>query len=203
MTSQEQFIKLLAPYVQQEFIYRYEKGEKTVLPSVCIAQACLESGYNIQSESLFGIKGNGKLSHTTEEINGELIDTMCEFVKYDSVQSAVIGYYDLMQWDNYNDVTSAKTFYEQIDGLTNDNGYKYATDSNYKNKLLNIINDYNLTEYDKIDNFKVENHIEFTDCVLKYLANGVINGDFGNGEERKKNLGILYNDVQNLVNKMV
>lgn len=35
------------------------------------------------------------------------------------------------------------------------------------------------------------------------LAQQVIAGDFGNGEERKKRLGVLYNEVQNKVNEIL
>ena len=38
---------------------------------------------------------------------------------------------------------------------------------------------------------------------LRYLADRVIEGDFGNGDERKKKLGNLYPIVQNIVNEKV
>ena len=50
-----------------------EKANRSrwVLPSVCIAQAALESGWNLKANTLFGIKGNGKNLKTTEYINGK------------------------------------------------------------------------------------------------------------------------------------
>lgn len=39
--------------------------------------------------------------------------------------------------------------------------------------------------------------------VINYLARGVIKGNFGNGPERKKALGYLYEPVQEAVNEMV
>lgn len=38
------------------------------------------------------------------------------------------------------------------------------------------------------------------DALVNELANRVMNGEFGSGEERKKNLGPIYEDVQNQVN---
>lgn len=45
----------------------------------------------------------------------------------------------------------------------------------------------------------VNNNVEKN---IKELAVDVIFGEYGNGEERKKNLGSKYNDVQDLVNKI-
>ena len=36
---------------------------------------------------------------------------------------------------------------------------------------------------------------------MDYLADRTIRGDFGNGEERKRNLGPFYGFVQNRVNE--
>lgn len=38
---------------------------------------------------------------------------------------------------------------------------------------------------------------------IKYLANRVMNGDFGNGEERRQKLGADYTRVQNRVNEIL
>ena len=38
------------------------------------------------------------------------------------------------------------------------------------------------------------------EALVNELANRVMNGEFGSGEERKKNLGPIYEDVQNQVN---
>lgn len=51
------FINTIGVLVRNEFLSR----DRWVLPSVCIAQAALESGWNLNAKTLFGIKGNGFL----------------------------------------------------------------------------------------------------------------------------------------------
>lgn len=144
------FINQLAPIVCNEYLRRKEKGDHLINPSVCIAQACLESGYNLRASTLFGIKGGDIELDTTEYINGEYVNVMDSFASYPSVAGAVQGYYDLMQWDNYADATTpiANSWVEQIDGLTNNIGYAYATSPTYKGDISSIIMDYNLIWFD-------------------------------------------------------
>lgn len=42
--------------------------------------------------------------------------------------------------------------------------------------------------------------LDLTGINIEALADRVIRGDFGDGEERKKNLGAFYHDVQSIVN---
>ena len=53
------FVNTIAPIVVNEYLARKMNNNKVLLPSVVIAMACQESGYNINSVSLFGIKGEG------------------------------------------------------------------------------------------------------------------------------------------------
>lgn len=144
------FVNQLAPIVCNEYLRRKEKGDHLINPSVCIAQACLESGYNLSATTLFGIKGGDIELDTTEYINGEYVNVKDSFASYPSVAGAVQGYYDLMQWENYADATTpiANSWVEQIDGLTNNIGYAYATSPTYKDDISSIIRDYNLIWFD-------------------------------------------------------
>lgn len=142
--KQAEFINTIAPIVVNEYLYRKAIKDKVISPTVVIAQAILESGWNLNSKSLFGIKGEGTTAHTKEFVNGEWIDIEASFKSYPDLFSSVVGYYDLMQWENYDDATGAYPVEPEIEGLTNDIGYAYATDPDYGDKLLSIINDYNL-----------------------------------------------------------
>lgn len=144
------FVNQLAPIVCNEYLRRKEKGEHLINPSVCIAQACLESGYNLNASTLFGIKGSDIELDTTEYINGKYVNVKDSFAAYPSVAGAVQGYYDLMQWDNYTDATTpiANSWEEQIEGLTNNIGYAYATSPTYRDDISSIIKDYNLIWFD-------------------------------------------------------
>lgn len=155
------FCNEIYPIVLNEFVKRKSEGKHYTLPSVCMAQAGLESGWNLKASTLFGIKGEGVTLDTTEYINGELIKVSASFKSYPTIAAAVQGYYDLMNGTNYNDATypEATTYEAQITGLTNAVsgnkdangnivGYNYATDPNYASKLLRIIKSYGLTIFD-------------------------------------------------------
>lgn len=146
-SSKADFLNTLAPIVVNEYLYRKLHNEKVISPTVVIAQAALESGWNLEAPSIFGIKGDGEVYDTREYINGEWIDTKTSFAKYKNLHDAVKGYYDLMQWENYDDATAALPVEPEIEGLTNNVGYPYATAPNYGATLLDIIDDYNLRIY--------------------------------------------------------
>ena len=63
-----------------------------------------------------------------------------------------------------------------------------------------IISSNNLTQYDNVED--VENSVDNSKSIEE-LAKEVIAGKYGNGEERKKKLGNLYNEVQNRVNEIM
>ena len=140
------FFNNLAPLVVNEYIRR--KGQKRLYPSTVLAMAALESGYNLKAETLFGIKGNGKILDTTEYIDGEYVNVKDSFKSYSSLAASVQGLYDLMQWDNYDRATSC-TDYEEECRMVQACGY--ATDPEYSSKLINIVNSYQLTMFNNIE----------------------------------------------------
>lgn len=140
------FFNNLAPLVVNEYIRR--KGQKRLYPSTVLAMAALESGYNLNAKTLFGIKGDGIVLDTTECINGENINIKDSFVIYSSLAEAVQGLYELMQWDNYDRATSC-TDYEEECRMVQACGY--ATDPEYSSKLINIVNSYHLTMFNNIE----------------------------------------------------
>lgn len=181
------FINTLAPLVCNEWLSRRHKKQKTISPAVVIAQAGLESGWNLKAKTLFGIKGKGAKLNTKEFINGEYISIQDSFKQYPNIASAVQGYYDLMQKANYNDATSATTPEKEVYGLTNavNNtardrngkyvGYNYATSPTYYKDVLKIINNFELTKFNdyvksvnkakvKINNTSLKKHdkVKFT-----------------------------------------
>ena len=134
--------------------------------SVTIAQAALESGYGTSTlykafNNSFGYKAkkgewNGKVAgdyKSDEEVNGVLIkDVPSDFRAYDSVLDSVKDHAYMMSrtaWyaDYYKDAINAKTPEAQAKALTG----KYAGDSKYDVKLMDIINAYGLKKYDGIN----------------------------------------------------
>lgn len=188
----DDFINSIAPLVCNEWLRRRELGQKTISPAVVIAQAALESGWNLNASTLFGIKGEGVIANTQEYINGAYVNITDSFQKYESVTEAIVGYYDLMQWDNYDDATSANTVEDELEGLTNDIGYPYATSPTYKENCLAIINQYELRAYNEyvcsVVDVKDEKPTAVPDTIDEDVVDAIYNGDYGNGDERKERL---------------
>jgi len=131
-------------------------SKKHVLPSICVAQACLESGYGSSDTMMkynapFGIKytpswkGGKYSSRTGEYFDSSYVQIEAAFRAYDSLKEAVQDYYNLLTHSHYyvnvvnnNDVESA------VNGLK-----AYATDPNYILKVLNVIKINNLQRFDK------------------------------------------------------
>lgn len=139
------FFNNLAPLVVNEYVRR--KGQKRLYPSTVLAMAALESGYNLNAPTLFGIKGEGAVLDTTEYINGENINIKDSFVIYPTLAEAVQGLYELMQWDNYDRATSATDYAAECNMVQ---ACGYATDPDYADKLINIVNSYQLTMFNNI-----------------------------------------------------
>lgn len=154
LKQKKDFIKKLVPVAQ-----KVDKGTK-LLPSITIAQACLESNYG-QSDlaqkynNLFGVKGTSKTTSavmtTKEYTNGKWVTVKARFQIYDSYEASIRAHNRLFQegttWNKnqYEDVLNAKNYPEQAKALVTDG---YATDPDYATKLTNLIEQFNLNQYD-------------------------------------------------------
>ncbi len=152
------FIATLSKYAIKEYTRRKSSGQKWTLPSVCIAQAALETGWGtsdmmVKAHAYFGIKAGinwkGKVysSKTKECYDGSTFTTITDlFRAYDSLEESVEDYYDLItslgRYAFACNQTDSKTCIQAIwDG-------GYATDPDYVQQVMAIINKYNLTQYD-------------------------------------------------------
>ena len=141
------FFNQLAPIVVNEYARR--KGQKRLYPSTVLAMAALESGYNLNATTLFGIKGEGVVLDTTEYINEEYVNVKDSFKYFPSLTASVQGLYDLVQWDNYDRATSSTDWEEECRMMQ---ACGYATDPDYADKLISIVNSYQLTMFNTVDN---------------------------------------------------
>lgn len=132
--------------------------DNDLYPSVTIAQALHESAAGTSGlgaapyYNLFGIKGQsasgGYVTMTTWEDDGYgnayVIDD--QFRAYNSWAESLDDYASLLSWDYYDGVhkTHAPTYQDATAYLTG----RYATDTSYNHKLNEIIETYNLTQYD-------------------------------------------------------
>lgn len=150
--SHEEFLEMLVDYSG------YAK-DNNIFPSVMIAQALHESypdghsGLAKNNKNMFGIKGQykGQSSvwstgeHTT---SGSQYTIDASFRAYPSYLEGVQDYVNLLNIDYYTDfgVNQAKTPEEQIKAI---HKAGYATDVSYAEKVIAVINKYNLKQYDK------------------------------------------------------
>ncbi len=131
-----------------------------VLPSITIAQAILESNYGkselaIKANNLFGLKGSYKgksvKMQTMEYKNNKRYTIETEFRAYPDLKSAFIDHTKLIlegtSWNKhqYYDVLAAANYQEAAHALKKNH---YSTDPMYPEKLIAIIEQYNLGEYD-------------------------------------------------------
>lgn len=166
MTKAE-FIKFIAPYAVEDM------RKNCVLASVTIAQAILESGYGntvlaINANNFFGMKcilsgntwagstwdGVSKYTKVTKEDdgNGNLYDVTADFRAYPSAAESVGDHSAYL----LGAMNGSEKRYAGLCGETDPekaitiikNG-GYATDTTYIEKIMRIINENNLTQYDK------------------------------------------------------
>lgn len=140
--KQKKFIETVGTLARAE----YSNRRRWVLPSVCIAQAALESGWNLGAKTLFGIKGNGNNLRTKEYINGKYITVTAAFEAYPSIAAAVNGYYDLITTSpRYAAAVNNPNYRSAVKAIARGG---YATAPNYAETVERIISENNLTSYD-------------------------------------------------------
>lgn len=196
----------------QEFIAKLSKlaiaernkRDKWVLPSICIAQSALETGWGksklmVKANAYFGIKAGkswkGKVysSKTQECYDGVNYTTITDtFRAYDSVEQSVSDYFDLIT--GLSRYAGAVNNGDALSTITAIKNGGYATSPNYIQNVMSIVKQYNLEQYDTVAKKTNEE-----------IAKEVINGKWGNGSERKKKLteaGYDYSVIQAKVNEL-
>ena len=152
--DEEQFIIQIADYSK---VLQEKYG---VLPSISIAQAILESDWgnselSIKNNNYYGIKGSNlepTATMTTKEyVDGEWIEIKADFRKYATWQESMEDHSELFTrgttWneDQYAKVLAAADYKEAAYALQESG---YATDPDYPGKLIRLIEQYNLNQYD-------------------------------------------------------
>ena len=203
-SKKDNFINGIMPYVLSA---KKLNLDNKILSSVIIAQAALESGWNLEAKTLFGIKGNGVSLVTTEYIDGIKNIVTDSFVVYKDIAEAVEGYFNLLNAERYANVRNADTYSEQCLELYN---CGYATDPDYSEKLVNIIeiNRLYLVDDYYFNEFLSSENSDNTTVDYNALADRIEAGDFGNGRETRIAAFIAegyteddYNIAQDIVNE--
>ena len=153
---------------KKEFILKIFNGaienynKYGIVPSITIAQAILESGWGsselaVNHNNIFGIKADSRWSgaiatiSTSENYNDS---TIANFRKYDSVDESLDDHGKFLsenpRYSEYG-LFEKKNYKNQAQALE-DAGYSTAKDKNgqliYAEKLIGIIEKYNLMQYD-------------------------------------------------------
>lgn len=158
MSKQSDFISAIAPLAQAEYTER-----RTILPSVCIAQAALESGWNTKAKTLFGIKGSGNKLVTKEFINGKYVTVTDSFKAYPNLAKSVDGYYEFLE--NNKRYKPALGLQDPLTQITVIARAGYATDPQYARKVYNIIVQYSLQKYDnKLESSKQDTNLYYVNA---------------------------------------
>ncbi|EFR30600.1 glucosaminidase domain-containing protein [Eremococcus coleocola] len=174
-------------------------NQSSVLNSILIAQACLESNYGkselaVNAHNYGGIKANKPWSgdtytKLTQEWDGtKYILVKAEFAKFSSMEEFVkyhSNFFTSTPWraNYYGEVLRATTYQGQAEALTG----TYATDPSYAKKIIKIIQDYNLTQYDLKED---DSMVKMPQIINRDLFHGVA-GSNGN----KPKYIVIHNDA--------
>ncbi|UQS83228.1 glycoside hydrolase family 73 protein [Bombilactobacillus thymidiniphilus] len=152
--QKNEFIKQIAPAAMK---YGNQYG---VFPSITIAQAILESDWGKSQlaadyHNLFGVKSDGGDQYvslqTKEYVNGDWQTVSAQFQIYNSFDASIADHDKLLaygtSWNThqYKHVLASSNYVEAAQNLQVDG---YATDPDYTDKIISLIEKYNLYQYD-------------------------------------------------------
>ena len=160
-TQINNFIAMIAPIA----IRQAAKHNNRVFPSVCIGQACHESGYGtskkmVNAKAVFGIKvgksayhfgsawkGAGYKTGTTEYYDGLNPTKIVDYFRaYDTIEDSVEDYFDMLcHCQRYKKALNQATPEECIRGIVKGG---YATGPEYAEHVMKIIRANHLDKYD-------------------------------------------------------
>lgn len=210
----QDYIDNVARLAQKVALERKNSNQNWSLPSVCIAQSAIETGWGRSSimtkaNAYFGIKSgknwkgpvySTKTREWYDNVNAtNITDT---FRAYNTLEDSIRDYFNLIcEYARYNKACNTMSARDCIQGIK-DGGY--STYPTYVNEVMTIINTYNLTQYDVV---LLEQDAKPSEGParpeLDTVVDDVINNKYGSGEDRKRNLeskGYNYREIQNRVN---
>lgn len=176
--NKQEFLDLIVPLAQTEAERRKMAGTGFVLPSVCIGQAVLETGWGgsalmTKANAFFGIKAteswNGKVfSSSTQECydNVNYTTITAAFRAYDTPADSVRDYYDLIT--NNSRYAAAVNVTDAGEAITAIKNGGYATSPTYVENVMSIINSNDLTQYDNVVTENTESNLQPDIDTTKY-----------------------------------
>ena len=163
----KKFIAEIAPLVQ-----KWQEHFGFGFASAAIAQACLESGYGTSDKvyyngtwrhNYFGLKyrpnrvdchsGYFTANGSEQNKDGSYRPITTDWYKFACMDDCVKGYFQFIKSGNYPNALKTTTPESYLQGLKDGS---YATSIDYVKKVMKVIEDYNLTQYDKTKTFLVK-----------------------------------------------
>lgn len=203
--NKQEFIDLIVPAA----VEAYEKYN--ILPSLTLAQAALESswGKSAPGNMLFGIKWSEKCGYdwqllwTKEYINGNWVKVQAKFRKYESFAESIADHAKLLLNSRYAKVRTAENYHEACNAIYQAG---YATDPNYPDKLISLIETYNLNRWDGRDEDEMVRYQRLADVpedfrgTIKVLMDaGIIVGDGSDPVGNNDVIDLSHDQVRTLV----
>lgn len=177
------FIEMMAPIA----VRQAAKHGNKIYPSVCIAQACVESAYGTSpkmrnANAVFGIKVGKSKYHfgtawkdkaystkTKEFYNGQHQSITDLFRAYDSIEDATEDYFDMLcTASRYRSALNAPDYKACIRAIAPSYATAEANNHSYSNSIISIIEKYNLTRYDP----EQKNPYTLTDTIIRIGSRG-------------------------------
>ena len=198
--DKESFIQKVA-----EKVRKYAPLYGIGVHSPIIAQAIVESGWGSsvlasRYNNYFGLKcgsswkgGSVNMATREEYKPGVVTNIRDNFRTYEDFDAGIRGYFEFIGYSRYANLKGVTNPREYCEKLKSDG---YATSSSYVDTLMRVIQENNLTRFDNSDRPQ-------SDVDIENLAQRVIKGEFGSGEERKVLLGGNYEKVQQRVNEIL
>ncbi|EUJ33486.1 mannosyl-glycoendo-beta-N-acetylglucosaminidase family protein [Listeria floridensis FSL S10-1187] len=126
-----------------------------ILPSITSAQAILESGWgsselSVRAHNLFGIKGSFQgqfiIMPTKEYQNGKWVTIDAQFRQYPNKNASIENHGEFLQKSRYQNLVGLEDYKLAAKRLQQDG---YATDPAYSEKLISLVEQYRLTDWDR------------------------------------------------------
>ena len=177
------FIGMMAPIA----VRQAAKHGNKIYPSVCIAQACVESAYGTSpkmrnANAVFGIKVGKSKYHfgtawkdkaystkTKEFYNGQHQSITDLFRAYDNIEDATEDYFDMLcTASRYRSALNAPDYKACIRAIAPSYATAEANNHSYSNSIISIIEKCNLTRYDP----EQKNPYTLTDTIIRIGSRG-------------------------------
>lgn len=194
---------------KQEFIKSILEGamagfkEYHILPSLTIAQAILESNWgkstlSAKGNNLFGMKATASCKDTItlptyEYVRGEKVKIDANFKAYPTLKDSILDHNILLRkGKRYQRVRDCNDY---NDGAMALYSCGYATDPEYPQKLISIIEEYDLYKYD------IQNFCFFPEAYDFVTKNNISDGARPKDAATREEVWAMAYRLSNLFNK--